>query len=104
MTGIARKVILTTIFYQIFYIFFLEGNVTRQEGTFNNPNQLGYWSLLSTCYLLILHYGRRMPWIDMIAIFDVYVFYYRIIISCGVDFACFSYCGVYDWAVYDTFF
>jgi hypothetical protein len=68
MANLARKIILVTIFYQIFHIFLLEGNVTRQEGTFNNPNQLGYWSLLSTCYLLILHYGRRMPWIDIVAI------------------------------------
>jgi hypothetical protein len=68
MVSIGRKIILITIFYQIFHIFLIEGDVTRQEGTFNNPNQLGYWSLLSTCYLLILHYGRRMPWIDMAAI------------------------------------
>lgn len=38
----------------------------RATGSFNNPNQLGYWALLSACYILILNYGQRMKWYDLV--------------------------------------
>lgn len=37
----------------------------RETGSFNNPNQLGYWALLSAAAIVMLNYGRRMHIVDL---------------------------------------
>jgi hypothetical protein len=64
----ARYIILVTLFVQLLILKLSGGFLLREVGTFNNPNQLGYWSLLSASCLLVLNYGRRMPLIDIIAL------------------------------------
>lgn len=69
MAALARWIILITLFYQLAYVFFIEGDVPgRHRGSFNNPNQLGYWSMLSAIYLLVLQYGKRISLVDIAAI------------------------------------
>jgi hypothetical protein len=59
----ACMAIAASIVFELFWIKFLPSNSEfRQTGSFNNPNQLGYWSLLSASYLIILSYGERMKW------------------------------------------
>ena len=53
--------------FQLFWVLFIGGeSLIRNSGTFNNPNQLGYWALLGACGLLLLCYGRRMTLFDFI--------------------------------------
>lgn len=41
----------------------------RSVGTFNNPNQLSYWALLSFCILVVLRYPSPLKWFDYGLIF-----------------------------------
>lgn len=41
----------------------------RSIGTFNNPNQLSYWALLSFCILVALRYPKPLKWFDYGLIF-----------------------------------
>lgn len=62
-----RYAVFASIFIELVWLkTFDSASVYRETGSFNNPNQLGYWALLSSCYLLVLNYGRRMKWIDII--------------------------------------
>jgi hypothetical protein len=64
---VARIIVCLTLVFQVFYLVLGDTiGLTRNVGTFNNPNQLGYWALLSACYLLLLNHGRRMQWFDII--------------------------------------
>jgi hypothetical protein len=40
----------------------------RNIGTFNNPNQLGYWSLASGACWLIVRGERRLDWLDAVVL------------------------------------
>lgn len=40
----------------------------RLVGTFNNPNQITYWALISFCLLVILKYGKKLETLDTILI------------------------------------
>jgi len=62
-----RYAVFASIIIELIWLKLFDSNsIYRETGSFNNPNQLGYWSLLSSCYLLVLNYGRRMKWIDII--------------------------------------
>lgn len=64
-----RYAIFVSILIEIFWIKVIGSNSEfRETGSFNNPNQLGYWSLLTTCYILMLNYGRRLKIIDVLVI------------------------------------
>jgi hypothetical protein len=41
----------------------------RAVGTFNNPNQLSYWTLLSFCFLIVLKYPKPLSWFDFGIVF-----------------------------------
>jgi len=71
-----RYAVFASIIIELIWLKLFDSNsIYRETGSFNNPNQLGYWSLLSSCYLLVLNYGRRMKWIDIIFFSGVVVFY-----------------------------
>ena len=68
MVTYARYGVIASVGWELVWTFLFDSNsMFRQTGSFNNPNQLGYWALLSSSYLIILNYGRRMPIFDMIA-------------------------------------
>ena len=61
-----RYAVFVSILIEFVWLLVFDSKSTyRETGSFNNPNQLGYWGLLSACYLLILNYGERMKWIDL---------------------------------------
>ncbi len=63
----ARLIISITLIFQVLYLILIDNlDALRNVGTFNNPNQLGYWTLLSASYILLLCHGRRMQWFDII--------------------------------------
>jgi len=69
MLSKARIAVIASLVLQMAWILLFDSNSDyRETGSFNNPNQLGYWAMLSSCYLLIINYGRRMPWIDVLGI------------------------------------
>ncbi|MCD8562937.1 MAG: hypothetical protein LRY54_02565 [Alphaproteobacteria bacterium] len=45
--------------------------IGRAYGTFNNPNQLSYWSLFSACLLLLLRSYTKLRWYDLALFFGV---------------------------------
>jgi hypothetical protein len=68
MRHYAAVAIFISLVMQVLWITFMDSNSPfRETGSFNNPNQLGYWALLSSCYILILRYGEKMRWFDLIA-------------------------------------
>lgn len=44
---------------------------SRFEGTFNNPNQMSYWSLLSLCTLLAVKFDKKLTVLDFVLILVV---------------------------------
>ena len=61
-----RYAVFASILIEAVWILVFDSKmIYRETGSFNNPNQLGYWGLLSACYLLILNYGQRMKMIDL---------------------------------------
>lgn len=65
----ARIAVIVALFLEIVWIILFDSKVTHREtGSFNNPNQLGYWSILAAAILLAFNEKRRMPLIDLIAI------------------------------------
>lgn len=62
-------ILVTVVALECFFVFAL--NITdgyRATGTFNNPNQLAYWALLSFCLLVALRYPQPLKWFDYILI------------------------------------
>jgi hypothetical protein len=51
----------------IFLLFFEEKSGYRSTGTFNNPNQLAYWSLLGAMMLILLRKGQTLSIWDIAA-------------------------------------
>lgn len=49
-------------------IFAPEVRAGREIGTFNNPNQLSAWSLMSICIIIALRYHDQLRFIDLIFI------------------------------------
>lgn len=65
----ARIAIIAAIIFEIVWTTLFDSKALwRETGSFNNPNQLGYWVLLSAACIVILNYGRRMPLLDLAAI------------------------------------
>lgn len=57
------------VFLECFAVFVLGiKDGSRAIGTFNNPNQLAYWTLLSFCILVVLRYPKPFNWYDYIVI------------------------------------
>ena len=65
----ARIAIIAALALELIWVFIFPSNsIYRETGSFNNPNQLGYWAILASACLLTLNYGRRMPMPDLCAI------------------------------------
>jgi len=47
------RLVLASVFLQMFMAFALRGALGRSTVMFNNPNQLGYYALLSACIILL---------------------------------------------------
>jgi len=47
------RLVLASVFLQVFLAFMLRGALGRSTVMFNNPNQLGYYALLSACIILL---------------------------------------------------
>jgi hypothetical protein len=66
---IARMAIIGALILELVWVFVFPSNsIYRETGSFNNPNQLGYWAILTSACLLALNHGRRMPVPDLFAI------------------------------------
>ncbi len=62
--GLAAVIIL-----QIPHIHLFPDQTWRQTGTFNNPNQLAYWSLLSLIVLVLFRHNNRFNLMDFFLFF-----------------------------------
>lgn len=64
-----RLAIIASLVLEIAMILIFDSrSAFRETGSFNNPNQLGYWSLLTAATLIVLNAGRRMEAVDLAAI------------------------------------
>ena len=54
------------ILIQLLYVLGLAEDGVRHTGTFNNPNQLAYWSLLMGAILIVLKRGAKINLFDLI--------------------------------------
>jgi hypothetical protein len=59
--------IIVTLFFQLIISFILPGNGPRATLGFNNPNQLGYFGLLSLAFLLLFN-RKKHKWLIMISV------------------------------------
>ena len=67
MARIVRCSVYVSIVLEILFIIFADSHSPyRETGSFNNPNQLGYWALLNAAILIVLNVNRRMSFIDFI--------------------------------------
>lgn len=62
----------TSILFELIVVILDYGNEVRAQGSFNNPNQLGYWSLLSFTLLIIVKRDKKINWFDAILIMSVF--------------------------------
>ena len=65
----ARMAIYIVIVFEIAFLIFLPEIFSRSRGTFNNPNQLSYWALLSAIMILLLRRGQPLKFTDYLALF-----------------------------------
>jgi len=56
------------LFIELLYIEMVPAETKRLAGTFNDPNQLGYWALLVMTCLLITTKDKRLGSVDVLAI------------------------------------
>ena len=63
-----------SIFIELLFVMFGESKVSsiRATGSFNNPNQLGYWSLLSIALLIVIKRDQKINAIDLALISMVF--------------------------------
>jgi hypothetical protein len=59
-----RIAVASAILLEVVALFLLPPSAFRAAGTFNNPNQLGYWALVLSCCLLVLKRDQRLSLID----------------------------------------
>jgi hypothetical protein len=59
-----RLAIAIAIGLEIVALFVLPPSAYRAAGTFNNPNQLGYWGILLGCLLLVLKRDQKLSLVD----------------------------------------
>ncbi|MGE4313559.1 MAG: O-antigen ligase family protein [Pseudobdellovibrionaceae bacterium] len=65
MNQITYFAVTAIILFQLFYVLFFPGSGIRHLGTFNNPNQLAYWSLLMACIIIVLKRSSSLNLLDM---------------------------------------
>ncbi len=58
-----------SIIIQLCFVLFTQSEGPRAEGSFNNPNQLGYWCLLSLALLIVVKRDQKLNLFDMGLIF-----------------------------------
>ena len=56
------------ILIEVVAVFVMPRTSIRSIGTFNNPNQLGYWALLLACCLLVLKRDQKLSLIDFMVL------------------------------------
>lgn len=64
----AAAVIAFTVFLELFWSLFLPQGHWRTLGSFNNPNQLAYWSLLSATIIVMLRRPFTLSALDIVLI------------------------------------
>ena len=74
--------IVTSIFVQSILFFFVSGDETRTTLFFNNPNQLGYYSLLCLAFLMIIE--RKINVKTSIFILSVICSFFLIFVSASL--------------------
>ncbi len=62
---ICQFALASAIVLEIIALLVLPGGTYRSLGTFNNPNQLGYWALLVGICLLVLQRDQRMSLLNL---------------------------------------
>lgn len=60
-----RLALLVTVALQLAIVLFFPERGWRQTGSFNNPNQLGYWCLLTAACLVVLKEERKLSAVDV---------------------------------------
>jgi hypothetical protein len=65
---LCQGAIIGAIVFEILMLFALPPSLFRATGTFNNPNQLGYWGLLMGCCWLVLREGQRLTVTDFLVL------------------------------------
>jgi hypothetical protein len=60
--------IAVAIVVELIALFLLPSSSIRSIGTFNNPNQLGYWALLLGCCWLVLKRDQRLTTADFLVL------------------------------------
>lgn len=68
MRNAAAWAILASVALEVFWAFFMPATHWRETGSFNNPNQLAYWSLLSATILVMLRAERGLSYLELGAI------------------------------------
>lgn len=67
MNRLTYIVVAASIIFQFIYAPIFGGmDLFRNTGTFNNPNQLAYWCILSACILIVLKRDQRFTPLDII--------------------------------------
>ncbi len=61
-----------SILVELGFVMFAHGDTIRAQGSFNNPNQLGYWSLLSFVLLIVVKREERLTVWDVGLILAVF--------------------------------
>lgn len=68
LAKITRYGVLACLFIEVVFVVFVESSHnSRAIGTFNNPNQLGYWALISCSVWLVTKRGEAIGVIDALA-------------------------------------
>lgn len=67
MHRIAMRAVYASVILEILFIVLTDAHTSyRVTGSFNNPNQLGYWALLNAATLMALHVKTRLTLSDFI--------------------------------------
>lgn len=68
LAKLTRYGVLACLFIEVFFVLFVgSSHNSRAIGTFNNPNQLGYWSLISCSIWLVTKRDEAIGMIDALA-------------------------------------
>lgn len=62
---LTARLVLASVFVQVMFGFALRGALGRSTVMFNNPNQLGYYALLSACIVLLAQKRLRLTTIQV---------------------------------------
>jgi hypothetical protein len=64
---LTARLVLISVFVQVVFAFGLRGALGRSTVMFNNPNQLGYYALLSACVVLLAQKRLRLTTVQVTA-------------------------------------